>query len=309
VIEFIHNTVMKAAAVGALQPAPEGVYVDGTVGGAGHASAILEASSPTGRLLGFDRDPLAIEVATERLSRFAGRFELYQGNFDSIGDCVADASCDGVLLDLGVSSPQLDQAERGFSFQSAGPLDMRMDRGRGRSAAELVNTLPVEELARLFFEFGEEPKARVMARAIGQRRAARPFETTLELAGLIESVCPRGGSRIHPATRAFQALRIAVNDEMGSLRRGLEAALRCLRPGGRLVVISFHSLEDRVVKEFGRAYARDYTVQGDVDRPEFRVPKMPELKVVTKKPVTADEAELRDNPRSRSAKMRVYEKI
>ncbi len=215
---------------------------------------------------------------------------------------------DGVLLDLGVSSPQLDSAERGFSFQQDGPLDMRMDTRQGLSAADLVNRLSVDELTKLFRELGDEPQARRFARAIEQERRRELFRTTAQLAGLIERLAPRHGRKTHPATRVFQALRIAVNDELSSLDRGLAGALKILKPGGRLAVITFHSLEDRRVKEFGRARARDYTFPGEVDVPELRQPRTPELKWVQRKAITPGAAELEINPRSRSAQLRIMEK-
>ena len=219
------------------------------------------------------------------------------------------ASCDGVLLDLGVSSPQLDSPERGFSFQQDGPLDMRMDTRQTLTAAELVNGASAEELAKIFWEFGGERESRRFAKAIAHDREQRKFETTRQLAELIERLSPRRGRKAHPATKVFQALRIAVNDEMGSLKRGLEAAVKILKPGGRLAVITFHSLEDRVVKEFGRARARDYAFTGGVDVPELREPRTPELKWMTRKPIKPGENELNENPRSRSAQLRVLEKI
>jgi 16S rRNA (cytosine1402-N4)-methyltransferase len=283
--------------------------VDGTLGGGGHAAAILAASSPAGWLYGCDRDSAAVEAADRRLARFAGRFELRQANFADLADWVPAGSCDGVLLDLGVSGPQLDRAERGFSFQQDGPLDMRMDTRQSHTAADLVNRADMDELARVFWELGGERRARRLARAIVARRAERAFETTGSLAALIERVAPRRGARTHPATKAFQGLRLAVNDELGALRRGLEAGFRVLKAGGRLAVIAFHSLEDRIVKEFGRTRARDYTFAGPEDVPELRQPRAPELKVLTRKPIQPGATELADNPRSRSAQLRVMEKI
>jgi 16S rRNA (cytosine1402-N4)-methyltransferase len=271
--------------------------------------AILEASAPGGWLFGCDRDSSAIEAARERLAAFAGRFELRQGNFADLGRWVMAGSCDGVLLDLGVSSPQLDEAERGFSFLRDGPLDMRMDPSAGGTAADLVNTLPADELAEIFWNLGEERQARKIARAIDEERSREPFRTTGQLAGLVERLSPRQGRRVHPATRVFQALRMAVNDELGSLERGLAGALGLLRPGGRLAVITFHSLEDRMVKQFGRRRARDYDLPGELDVPEWRQPKVPEVKLVTRKPIEPGEAEVEVNPRSRSARLRVMEKI
>ena len=214
-----------------------------------------------------------------------------------------------MLLDLGVSSPQLDVAERGFSFQNDGPLDMRMDDRQPVTAAELVNGEDAETLANIFWEFGDERDSRRFAKAIVHDRALRKFETTKQLADLIERLAPRHGKKAHPATKVFQSLRIAVNDEIGSLKRGLDAAVKLLKPGGRLAVITFHSLEDRVVKEFGREKARDYTFTGDVDVPELRTPCGPELKWVSRKAILPGEAELKENPRARSAQLRVLEKI
>jgi 16S rRNA (cytosine1402-N4)-methyltransferase len=307
--DFDHKPVMVAEVLNALTPQPDGHYADGTVGGGGHAAAILDASSPTGWLYGCDRDGAAIEVAKQRLAAFAGRFELRRGNFADLAEWVPANGCDGVLLDLGVSSAQLDQAGRGFSFQLEGPLDMRMDDRQPLTAAEMVNTAEAEELAKLLWDYGGERNARRMAAAIVRERERAPLATTRQLAELIERVAPRHGKKAHPATRVFQALRIAVNDEIGSLKRGLETALRLLKPGGRLVVITFHSLEDRVVKEFGRARARDYTFTGGVDVPELRQSRSPELKWVIRRAITPGEGELRENPRSRSAQLRVIEKI
>lgn len=300
---------MLAEVLKALRPKAGARLADGTLGGAGHAEAMLDASSPTGWLYGCDRDGDAVEAARKRLERFAGRFELRHGNFAELADWVPHGSCDGVLLDLGVSSPQLDVAGRGFSFQQAGPLDMRMDRRQPLTAAELVNTLPAEDLARVFWELGGERDARRFARAIVERRQERGFESTLDLAELIERLAPRQGRRTHPATRVFQALRMAVNDELGALERGLDAALRILKPGGRLAVITFHSLEDRRVKAFGRARAREYTFPGEVDVPELRQPRAPEIRLVNRKATVPGAAELAENPRSRSAQLRVMEKI
>src|SRR5258708_3699142 len=236
----------------ALRPQAGGQCADGTLGGAGHAAAILAASSPSGWLYGCDRDGVAVEAARKRLAEFAGRFEVRQGNFAELADWVPQGSCDGVLLDLGISSQQLDVAGRGFSFQQEGPLDMRMDARQGVTAAELVNTASAEGLAKIFWEFGGEQDARRFARAIVHDREQRPFETTTQLAGLIERLAPRRGKKAHPATKVFQALRIAVNDEVGSLKAGLVAGLKILKRGGRLAAITFHSLEDRIVKDFGR---------------------------------------------------------
>jgi len=308
VTEFTHKPVMLTEVLNALQPRPGGQYADGTVGGAGHATAVLAASSPNGRLWGCDRDGVALEAAKKRLAEFAGRFELRRGNYAELSDWVPAASCDGVLLDLGVSSPQLDEAGRGFSFQSDGPLDMRMDTRQPLTAAALLNTASAAELAKVLWEYGDERESRRFARAIVHDRETQPFTTTGQLAGLIERLSPRAGRKTHPATRVFQALRIAVNDEIGSLERGLEGAMKLLKPGGRLAVITFHSLEDRVVKIFGRARARDYTFTG-TDVPELRAPRAPDLRLVTRKAIKPGAAEIEANPRSRSAQLRVMEKL
>jgi 16S rRNA (cytosine1402-N4)-methyltransferase len=307
--DFIHKPVMVAEVLGALRPRAGGRYADGTVGGGGHAAAVLAASSPDGRLSGCDRDGDAVEVARARLAEFAGRFELRRENFAGLAGWIPAASCDGVLLDLGVSSPQLDVAERGFSFQQDGPLDMRMDARQALTAAELVNGASAEELAKIFWELGDERDSRRLAKAIVHDREQRPFRTTRQLAELVERLSPRAGRRTHPATKVFQALRLAVNDELSSLKRGLGAALTILKPGGRLAVITFHSLEDRLVKEFGRARTRDYTFPGGTDVPELRVPRTPEAVWVNRKAIKPGAAELAENPRSRSAQLRVLEKI
>ncbi len=300
---------MVTEVLAGLRPRSGGRYADGTLGGAGHAAAILAASSPSGWLCGCDRDGAAIEAARQRLAEFAGRFDIRQGDYAELADWVEPDSCDGVLLDLGVSSPQLDEAERGFSFQQNGPLDMRMDRQQPLTAADLVNTADAEELARILWELGGERNARRFARAIARERGPRPFSTTRQLADLIERLAPRRGRRTHPATRVFQALRMAVNDEIGSLRKGLAGAFRILQPGGRLAVITFQGVDDRVVKDFGRARARDYTFTGGMDVPELRKPRAPELEWVQRKPITPSVAEVAANPRCRSAQLRVMEKL
>jgi 16S rRNA (cytosine1402-N4)-methyltransferase len=307
--DFFHKPVMVAELADALRLKPGGQYADGTVGGGGHAAAILAASSPTGWLSGCDHDGVAVEAAKRRLAEFAGRFEIRQGNFVDLAEWVPVGSCDGVVLDLGVSSPQLETAERGFSFQQDGPLDMRMDRQQPLTAADLVNSASAEDLAKIFWDFGDERESRRFARAIVNDREACPFKTTRQLAELIERLSPRRGRKTHPATKVFQALRLAVNDEIGSLKRGLAAALTILKSGGRLAVITFHSTEDRVVKEFGRARAQDYTFTGGVDVPELREPRAPELRWLKRKAVKPGAAEIAENPRSRTAQLRVMEKI
>jgi 16S rRNA (cytosine1402-N4)-methyltransferase len=300
---------MVGEVLAALQPRVGGRYADGTVGGGGHAAAILAASSPNGWLYGCDRDGAAVEAARERLAEFAGRTEVRQGNFGELADWVPAGSCDGVLLDLGTSSAQLNAAERGFSFQQDGPLDMRMDQRQALRAADLVNGAEAEELAKIFWELGGERNARRIARAVVKQRQERRFETTRQLAEMVERLAPRGGRKAHPATKVFQALRLAVNDEIGSLQAGLAGAVKILKSGGRLAVITFHSLEDRVVKDFGRARAREYTFTGGVDVPELREPRAPELRLVERKAIQPSAAEVAANPRSRSAQLRVMEKV
>ena len=307
--EFIHEPVLLEEVLLALQPAAGRLYVDGTVGGGGHAEAILEASGPGGRLVGFDRDDWALAAAARRLKRFGDRLELHREPFAGLAKCLAKASCDGVLLDLGVSSPQLDEAERGFSFQVEGPLDMRMDRRQPVSAAQLVNELEAGELATIFWELGGERRSRRIARAIVEQRDMQRIETTLQLADTVERTCPRRGARTHPATGVFQALRMAVNDELGQVQAGLDAAWSVLKPGGCLAVITFHSGEDRLVKQFSRRLAKPYTVRGDVDVPELREPREPLARELSRKAIKPSDAEVGRNPRSRSAQMRAMEKL
>ncbi|HOK78580.1 MAG TPA: 16S rRNA (cytosine(1402)-N(4))-methyltransferase RsmH [Verrucomicrobiota bacterium] len=306
---FFHKPVLEHEVVAVLQPRSGGFYVDGTVGGGGHAAAVLRAGAPAARLFGIDRDAEAVAAARVRLAEFGDRVELRVGNFADVADWVPEGSADGVLLDLGVSSYQLDSAERGFSFQLDGPLDMRFDRSQGLTACDLVNELDARELERLFRELGGERRARLIARGIVRARRHKRIERTTELAELIERLVPRRGASTHPATRVFQALRMRVNDEEGVLRRGLASAWRVLRSGGRLAVICFHSGEERVVREFGRALVRDYEVEGDVDVPELRRPRAPLAVWVTGKAIAPSEAEVAENARARSARLRVLEKL
>ena len=299
---------MLAEVLEALQPKAGCNYADGTLGGGGHAAAVLRASAPDGRLFGMDRDEAALEAAQQRLGEFAGRFELRRGNFSELADWVPHGSCAGVLLDLGVSSPQLDRAERGFSF-AEGPLDMRMDHRQAMTAADLVNGESEFELAKLFWELGEERQSRRFAKGIVERRKVKPFTNTKDLADFIERLAPRHGKRTHPATLVFQALRIAVNDELNSLREGLAAAVKILQPGGRLCVLSFQGLEARLVKDFGNERTRDYTVTGEVDDPLLREPREPEMRWVQRKALQAGDVETSENPRARSAQLRVLEKV
>lgn len=306
--DYAHEPVLLDEVLAGLHVRSGGRYVDGTLGGGSVAATLLEATGPDGWLFGCDRDEDALVATGERLASYAGRFQLRRTNFAELGEWIEPGSCDGVVLDLGVSSVQLDWEERGFSFRMDGPLDMRMDRRQELTAAEVVNGWPVAELERVFRELGEEPGARRLARAIERERNSIRFETTRQLAGLIERMSPRAGRRIHPATRVFMALRMVVNDELGSLRRGLEAALRVLRPTGRLAVITFHSVEDRVVKVFGREASREYTVPGSGwDIPELRCPAMPRLKLVTRKTIRPSAEEQQANPRARSAQLRLME--
>ena len=307
--DFIHEPVLLEEVLSALRPASGGLYVDGTVGGGGHSEAILEACSPEGRLVAFDRDDWALNAAASRLARFGDRMELHHEAFAGLAKRLAKRRCDGVLLDLGVSSPQLDEAERGFSFQADGPLDMRMDRRQSVTAAQLVNELESEKLAEIFWKLGGERKSRRIARAIVEQRSMQRLDTTKQLAEAVERACPRRGARTHPATGVFQALRMAVNDELGQVEAGLEAGWSVLKPGGRLAVITFHSGEDRVVKQFGRRLAKPYTVRGEVDLPEMREPREPLAKELSRKAIKPSKEELDRNPRSRSAQLRVLEKI
>ncbi len=303
-----HVPVLLQEVLHYLQPRPGGTYIDATVGGGGHAEAILQASAPDGRLLGLDADPAALGRSHRRLHRFEHRVVLVHANFDQlqlIAEREGFVPADGVLMDLGVSSDQLEAADRGFSFLKPGPLDMRMDPSLPLTAADLVNTLSEEELAQLIRTYGEEPRARRIARAIVQ---ARPIHTTTELAEVIARAVPRRpGQRLHPATRTFQALRIVVNDELGALERALPQALDVLRPGGRLVVIAFHSLEDRIVKQFFRQEARDCICPPR--QPVCTCGHKARVRILTRKPVVPSEAEIQANPRSRSAKLRAVEKV
>ncbi|MFM8877520.1 MAG: 16S rRNA (cytosine(1402)-N(4))-methyltransferase RsmH [Verrucomicrobiota bacterium] len=307
---FSHQPVLLDEVVTALQPKAHGRYLDGTLGGGGHAAAILGGSSPDGFLIGCDRDPAALAAAQERLGTFVGRFETHHCDFKDADRWVAPGSLDGIVLDLGVSSHQLDTPGRGFSFQSDGPLDMRMDPSSGDpTAADLVNGLPAEALADLFWKWGEERQSRRIARAIAEERRQRPFTTTRQLADFIERICPRRGSPTHPATRCFQALRIATNGELDSVEEGLERAFPLLAPGGRLAVISFHSLEDRLVKDFMRRESRDYEFEGPVDHPHLRRPRTPRGKELARRGIVASDAEVQANPRARSARLRVLERM
>ena len=310
-MEFFHKSVLLDECIEALNLRPDGIYLDGTLGGAGHSSEIVKRLT-TGRLIGVDRDRTALAAAEERLRPYLDRVTLVHSNFSEIRSILRELSVpgvDGMLFDLGVSSPQLDDAERGFSYMADAPLDMRMDRDDALTAAEIVNTWPADELRRIFYEYGEERYAPQVAAAIVRRREGKPIETTLELADVIRSAMPPQALREkqHPAKRCFQAIRIAVNDELGSVRRLMDDAIDCLNPGGRLAVITFHSLEDRIVKTAMQAAAKGCTCP-----PEFPVcvcGKKPRVTVLTRKPIVSGPAELAENPRARSAKLRVAEKL
>ncbi|HEX2037923.1 MAG TPA: 16S rRNA (cytosine(1402)-N(4))-methyltransferase RsmH [Chloroflexota bacterium] len=314
-----HLPVLPAETIDWLRPQRGCTYVDCTVGAGGHARAILDTSQPDGRLLGLDVDADALSLAAETLRPYGERVLLVQRNFRELESVLAATgigAVHGVLLDLGVSSMQLDRPERGFSFGAEGPLDMRLNPAAGVPAATLVNELGERELADLIYAYGEEPASRRIARAIVTRRARAPFSSTTDLARVVASAALRGtrgahgarhGWRIHPATRTFQALRIAVNDELGALEAVLPAATAALEPGGRIVVISFHSLEDRLVKRFFQQESGRCTCPPT--EPVCRCQAQARLRVLTRKPVTAGPAEVAANPRSRSAKLRAAEKL
>ncbi|TBU97320.1 16S rRNA (cytosine(1402)-N(4))-methyltransferase RsmH [Stutzerimonas kirkiae] len=306
-----HITVLLDEAIEALAVRADGRYVDGTFGRGGHSRLLLRRLGPQGRLLGFDKDPQAIATG-QALAAEDGRFVVVQRSFAELADEVAQrgwaGGISGVLLDLGVSSPQLDDPERGFSFQHDGPLDMRMNPGRGVSAAEWIASAAEDEIARVFKEYGEERFAKRMARAVVLRRQEAPFERTADLAQVLTVANPAWEKGKNPATRAFQGLRIFINNELGDLERGLEAALEALEVGGRLVVISFHSLEDRIVKQFMRRQAKGEADNLPRDLPIIPKAFEPRLKLLGK-PVYASAEETRANPRSRSAVMRIAEKL
>ncbi|HXF84985.1 MAG TPA: 16S rRNA (cytosine(1402)-N(4))-methyltransferase RsmH [Anaerolineales bacterium] len=302
-----HQPVLYKEIIHALLPRRGGRYVDGTVGAGGHARGILEACAPDGLLLGLDVDPQALALARKTLAPYEGRVHLAQASYTTLTTQLQQLGwdqVDGILLDLGASSMQFDTPERGFSFQYDAPLDMRFDPSIPQTAADLVNKLSERELADLLYRYGEERNARRIARAIVE---ARPLHTTRELVAVIESVSPRKGARLHPATRTFQALRIAVNDELSSLEAVLPQAVASLRSGGRLAVISFHSLEDRIVKNFFREQSQDLINPPYEKR--YAEERKATLKVVNRKPITPSDDEIESNPRARSAKLRIAEKL
>ncbi len=306
----VHQPVMLAETLEGLRVRSGGLFLDCTLGGGGHSEAILEASGPEGRVLGLDRDTEALRRAGRRLERFGPRFQVVHSNFAGLREAALSKDflkLDGVLMDLGVSSDQLETPERGFSFRLDGPLDMRMDPTCGQTAAEWLAEAGEGDIAEAVFRYGEDRMSRRIARAIVRARSQKPIQSTLELANLVEAaVGGRKGSKIHPATRTFQAVRMVVNDELPSVERGLEAALSALVPGGRLAVITFHSLEDRLVKQFFRAHeGREESLYEGGS--EWRGEE-PRVIRVTRKPVTATDEEASANPRARSAKLRVIEK-
>lgn len=309
--QFHHVSVLLEECLQALDIKPEGIYVDGTLGGAGHSSRIA-ASLDTGKLIGIDRDTVALQAAGERLRPYKDRTILVHSNFSEIARVLQEhnvSGVDGILLDLGVSSPQLDDAERGFSYMADAPLDMRMNGQDTLTAAEVVNTWSNEELRRILYTYGEERYAPQIANAICRRREEKPIETTLELVDVIRSAMPPAALREkqHPAKRSFQAIRIAVNDELGAVEKVMHDAIPLLSKGGRLAVITFHSLEDRIVKT-----AMAEAAKGCTCPPNFPVcvcGKKPLVKLISRKPIVASDEELQINPRSRSAKLRVCEKL
>ena len=309
--DFHHISVLLEECLEGLAIRPDGIYVDGTLGGAGHSSCIA-ARLTTGRLIGIDRDPVALKAAGERLEPYKDRVTLVHSNFCEIKQVLQElniSGVDGILLDLGVSSPQLDDAQRGFSYMADAPLDMRMNSQDSLSAYEVVNTWSQEELKRILYNYGEERYAPQIAAAICRKRENKPIETTLELVDVIRSAMPPAALREkqHPAKRSFPAIRIAVNDELGSVEKVMRDAVECLNPGGRLAIITFHSLEDRIVK-VGMADA----AKGCTCPPNFPVcvcGNKPKVKLVTRKPIVSGDEELERNPRARSAKLRVCEKL
>ena len=309
--EFHHVSVLLEECIEGLNIKPDGIYVDGTLGGAGHSSRIA-AKLTTGRHIGIDRDPVALKAAAERLKPWEDRVTLVHSNFCEIAKVLDDLDIegvDGILLDLGVSSPQLDDGQRGFSYMVDAPLDMRMNNEDSLSADTVVNTWSYEDLKKILYEYGEERYAPKIAAAICSRRETAPIRTTLELVDIIRGAMPASALREkqHPAKRSFQAIRIAVNDELNSVAKVMEDAIPRLNKGGRLAVITFHSLEDRIVKN-----AMANAAKGCTCPPNFPVcvcGKKPQVKIITRKPIVSGEEELERNPRARSAKLRICEKL
>ena len=309
--EFHHVSVLLEECIEGLNIKPDGIYVDGTLGGAGHSS-VIASKLTTGRLIGIDRDPVALKAAGERLAPYGDRVTLVHSNFcelDTALDSLGITGVDGILLDLGVSSPQLDDGQRGFSYMADAPLDMRMNGEDALDAKQIVNQWSYEELKRILYDYGEERFAPRIAAAICKRREEKEIETTLELVDIIRSAMPASALREkqHPAKRSFQAIRIAVNDELGSVERVMRKAIPLLNKGGRLAVITFHSLEDRIVKQ-----AMAEAAKGCTCPPNFPVcvcGKKPQVKLITRKPIVSGQEELERNPRARSAKLRICEKL
>lgn len=310
-MEFAHKSVLLNECMEALAIKPEGIYLDGTLGAAGHSFEIVKRLT-TGRLIGVDRDPAALEAAAKRLAPYMNHVTMVHSNFcelDRILDDLGIEAVDGMLFDLGVSSPQLDDAQRGFSYMADAPLDMRMNREDALTAFEIVNTWPKEELRRILYDYGEERYAPQISAGIVRAREKAPIQTTLALVEVIKSSMPPQALREkqHPAKRSFQAIRIAVNDELNSVSKLMRTAFSRLKPGGRLAVITFHSLEDRIVKSEMLQAAKGCTCP-----PEFPVcvcGKKPLVQIITRKPILSGEEELEENPRARSAKLRVAEKL
>lgn len=309
---YTHRPVLLDECIEALNIRPEGIYLDGTLGRAGHSREIARRLSGSGRLICVDRDQAALDAAQERLGEWMDRVTLVHSNFDRVSEILDElgiSGVDGMLFDLGVSSPQLDDGSRGFSYMADAPLDMRMDRSEGLTAADVVNTWSQEELRRILFQYGEERYAPLIAAAIVRHREERPIETTLELVDIIKEAMPARAlkEKQHPAKRSFQAIRIAVNDELSSVDRMIQGAVPRLNKSGRLAVITFHSLEDRIVKTGFGAFAK-----GCICPPDFPVcvcGRTPDIKLVNKKPILPSQQEIEENPRARSAKLRVAEKL
>jgi 16S rRNA (cytosine1402-N4)-methyltransferase len=310
--EFNHIPVLKGEVIASLLPKDGGIYLDGTLGGGNHAAAILEASFPSGILIGLDCDEDALKAARSRLAVYNGRVHIMKSNFAQMEEAVAKiapAGIDGILLDIGVSSFQLDNAGRGFSYMQDAPLDMRMDKDLKSDAKTLVNTASEAELTDIIFRYGEENWARRIVKFIIEERNVAPIETTLQLVEIIKKAIPVAAREKgqHPAKRSFQALRIAVNGELKFLEQGIDAAIKILKPGGRLVIISFHSLEDRIVKDKFRLASTDCVCPPSL--PVCVCNHHAEVKIISRKPILPTTAEIEQNPRARSAKLRVVEKI
>ncbi len=311
-MEFTHYSVLLEECLEGLDIKPDGIYLDGTLGRAGHSRRIAERLTDGGRLICVDRDQAALDAARARLAQWMDRVTLVHSNFaeiDAILDELGLEQIDGMLFDLGVSSPQLDDSSRGFSYMADAPLDMRMDRSEGLTAADVVNTWSQDELRRILLQYGEERYAGLIAAAVVRRRTDKPIETTLELVEIIKSAMPGKAlkEKQHPAKRSFQAIRIAVNDELTAVDKMIRAAVPRLKKGGRLAVITFHSLEDRIVKTGLAEFAKGCTCPPDF--PVCVCGKTPDIRLVNKKPILPGEQELEENPRSRSAKLRVAEKL